>query len=410
MLEVIVLHKSPEVQLSSMTDNQEQEQPLAGPEVPLVPQGDAGGITSPPKPVPEISTSQHIVGDTPADSIVEVAQQPVPKEPAEHSFSVVDEANSGAWSADQYIPTDSDLAAALAQTPVSEPVQLHAPCSKSDFDVPSPSSALPEIEVTQILGVSQQDLTEHNHASLTTSVHPELDESVGPTSTGSPATSKELSTDLAVALDSNPTPKPAAPTLEPSNATEADPHCEVQQAVQQLDGVGSSVSSPAEMAGYHHPSGDPRVPLSYSGSSSYGNSGIHTPNYGFHTSINPTNHGYPPLANTPRSSALSLPSMRTFDPGAQHMQPLNQHTQRETAMSLSTLGTSQSGSGVSYHSQTPSLGSNGPYGLHDRYSLSGDAHNLFAGNRHKKEIKRRTKTGCLTCRKRRIKVRAASSL
>jgi hypothetical protein len=33
----------------------------------------------------------------------------------------------------------------------------------------------------------------------------------------------------------------------------------------------------------------------------------------------------------------------------------------------------------------------------------GDAH-MMTGSRHKKEIKRRTKTGCLTCRKRRIKV------
>jgi len=30
---------------------------------------------------------------------------------------------------------------------------------------------------------------------------------------------------------------------------------------------------------------------------------------------------------------------------------------------------------------------------------------MMSGGRHKKEIKRRTKTGCLTCRKRRIKVR-----
>lgn len=384
MLEITVLHKSPEVQLSSMTDDQEQEQLLAGPEVRLVPQTDAAGITSPPKPVPETSTSQHIVRDTPPDAVVEVVQQLVPDEPAEHSFSVVGEANSGAWSADQYIPTDSDLAAALAQTPVTELAQLQAPCLKTDFDVPSPSSALPEVEVTQISGISEQDLTEHKHDPLTTSARPELDDSVGPTSTGPPAISTESSTDLAVALNGNPTPEPAASTLEPSNATEAGPSCEVQQAVRQVDGVGPSVSSPAEMAGYHHPSGDPRVPLPYSGPSSYSNPGIHTPNYGYHTSINPANHGYPPLANTPRSSALSLPSMRTFDSSTQHLQSLNQHAQRGTSMSLPTLGTSQSSSGASYHSQTPSLGSNGPYGLHDRYSLSGDAHNLFAANRHKK--------------------------
>jgi white-opaque regulator 2 len=33
-----------------------------------------------------------------------------------------------------------------------------------------------------------------------------------------------------------------------------------------------------------------------------------------------------------------------------------------------------------------------------------ESHRLISGGRHKKEVKRRTKTGCLTCRKRRIKV------
>lgn len=39
-----------------------------------------------------------------------------------------------------------------------------------------------------------------------------------------------------------------------------------------------------------------------------------------------------------------------------------------------------------------------------RYQLAGDPNKLLSGGRHKKEVKRRTKTGCLTCRKRRIKV------
>jgi hypothetical protein len=38
------------------------------------------------------------------------------------------------------------------------------------------------------------------------------------------------------------------------------------------------------------------------------------------------------------------------------------------------------------------------------YSLPGDPNKMLSGGRHKKEVKRRTKTGCLTCRKRRIKV------
>lgn len=40
-----------------------------------------------------------------------------------------------------------------------------------------------------------------------------------------------------------------------------------------------------------------------------------------------------------------------------------------------------------------------------RYPLPQPDGRIMSGGRHKKEIKRRTKTGCLTCRKRRIKVR-----
>lgn len=40
-----------------------------------------------------------------------------------------------------------------------------------------------------------------------------------------------------------------------------------------------------------------------------------------------------------------------------------------------------------------------------RYPLPPPDGRMMSGGRHKKEIKRRTKTGCLTCRKRRIKVR-----
>ncbi|KAJ5221745.1 uncharacterized protein N7469_010632 [Penicillium citrinum] len=37
------------------------------------------------------------------------------------------------------------------------------------------------------------------------------------------------------------------------------------------------------------------------------------------------------------------------------------------------------------------------------YPMPGDPSKILSGGRHKKEVKRRTKTGCLTCRKRRIK-------
>lgn len=54
-----------------------------------------------------------------------------------------------------------------------------------------------------------------------------------------------------------------------------------------------------------------------------------------------------------------------------------------------------------------------PNGAMMRYALppqpAMDAR-AMPGGRHKKEIKRRTKTGCLTCRKRRIKVSDAFSV
>lgn len=48
-----------------------------------------------------------------------------------------------------------------------------------------------------------------------------------------------------------------------------------------------------------------------------------------------------------------------------------------------------------------------PQAMGMRYPLpaQGQDQRIMSGGRHKKEIKRRTKTGCLTCRKRRIKVR-----
>ena len=49
-----------------------------------------------------------------------------------------------------------------------------------------------------------------------------------------------------------------------------------------------------------------------------------------------------------------------------------------------------------------------PHNMGMRYPLpaQGADQRIMSGGRHKKEIKRRTKTGCLTCRKRRIKVSA----
>ena len=61
--------------------------------------------------------------------------------------------------------------------------------------------------------------------------------------------------------------------------------------------------------------------------------------------------------------------------------------------------------------QQMNMGNMGPAQFNAmRYQLPPQAdQRVLSGGRHKKEIKRRTKTGCLTCRKRRIKVSSHSN-
>lgn len=72
----------------------------------------------------------------------------------------------------------------------------------------------------------------------------------------------------------------------------------------------------------------------------------------------------------------------------------------------------QMGGGPYYHNQGQTLPhpshqypnvTSDPTGQNLRYALPVTDSRQMSGGRHKKEIKRRTKTGCLTCRKRRIK-------
>ncbi|KAH7039601.1 uncharacterized protein B0I36DRAFT_345 [Microdochium trichocladiopsis] len=385
-----------------MTDYQEQQQPAAVAEVHLCPQGDAAGVPPSPTPLPAIATAHQALEVKTPDASSDVANQlpPLAGPSGDHTFSAIGETTSEVWSADQYIPTDSDLAAALAQTPVTEPAQLAQAPLKSELDVLSPSSALPGGEVTQLLGVLEQGTSENDHAPLSTVGGTAFDDGLNHIPTKTPEAPTITLSDNKTTLDHDRTSVPVTPRIDPSVTTQVDLASEVHQ----INGVDSSASSPAEMAGYHHPSGDQRSSVPYSASPQHGSPGIHPSNYGFQSNVNPSNHGYPPLSNPARSGGMSLPSMRTFESGTQHVQSSQPQPQRTPAMTMPSLGGTLAGGSIGYTPQPPPLGSTGPYGLHqDRYSLQGDAHSMFAANRHKKEIKRRTKTGCLTCRKRRIK-------
>jgi hypothetical protein len=119
-----------------------------------------------------------------------------------------------------------------------------------------------------------------------------------------------------------------------------------------------------------------------------------------YTSYSPTTvstqPGDPYRPNAVIGSPISLPSMRTIDASSQ--QVATSHLSHQSmGLNLNVAPTPVPSSMPFYpHQPMPQAG---PY-----YALPHDPR-LLGSRGPKKEIKRRTKTGCLTCRKRRIKVR-----
>ena len=107
----------------------------------------------------------------------------------------------------------------------------------------------------------------------------------------------------------------------------------------------------------------------------------------------------PAGANMAPQPSLSLPPIRMTDG-----QPQSQQQRPGQTTTQSQMGSAMPPGMPQYYPQSqpfqPATDPNAPM----RYPIPPDGR-VMSGGRHKKEIKRRTKTGCLTCRKRRIKVR-----
>ncbi|KAK8062471.1 hypothetical protein PG997_014568 [Apiospora hydei] len=147
------------------------------------------------------------------------------------------------------------------------------------------------------------------------------------------------------------------------------------------------------------------------------------------TYASPMQYAYPASAGssadvyrgspTAASHAMSLPSMRTIDPlqhqqqqqqQQQHLQQQQHHQQQQQQQQQIAMAApmGQMLQGMSYYPppplQLPGSFTAFPADGIPRYAIPpSDPRTVLASGRHKKEIKRRTKTGCLTCRKRRIK-------
>lgn len=125
--------------------------------------------------------------------------------------------------------------------------------------------------------------------------------------------------------------------------------------------------------------------------------------------------------SAPPPNVMSLPPIQHFNPPAASMQSQPRHYSAAT-LSNGAPGQSQhpppyppeyqyQQSAPNQHNanippQVQMQAANGQSNGAMRYPIQPQtpSERQISGGRHKKEIKRRTKTGCLTCRKRRIKV------
>ncbi|KAI8623647.1 hypothetical protein F5Y19DRAFT_481438 [Xylariaceae sp. FL1651] len=228
------------------------------------------------------------------------------------------------------------------------------------------------------------------------------------TSTPIPSTSSVLATaTTTVATDQNraPTASTPPPTSTDTSSVSQD-YRQVQDTQQERDGAVVT-STPETMSNNQpHAPGTPRQPLHYSTPTAYVTSGMGNAHYGYTNTAPPTHDPYRASPHATTNNALALPSMRTFDPVQQQSQQQQHITM---AMPVSPVPSLPGQQPLPYYSQMGAM-ANIPYAglstdaIGPRYALppSGPGA-VLAGGRHKKEIKRRTKTGCLTCRKRRIK-------
>ncbi|KAI1819906.1 hypothetical protein F4861DRAFT_525187 [Xylaria intraflava] len=158
-----------------------------------------------------------------------------------------------------------------------------------------------------------------------------------------------------------------------------------------------------------HIPGNPRHSLPYSTPSTYATGGISNAHYGYASTATPAHDPYRASPHAAANNAMPLPSMRTFDAVQQQSQ---QQQHMAMAIPVSPVPPVPGHPPLSYYGQQVAIGSmaSHPYAslsqetMGQRYVLPpGGPGAVLTGGRHKKEIKRRTKTGCLTCRKRRIK-------
>ncbi|XEU97856.1 hypothetical protein FSHL1_003142 [Fusarium sambucinum] len=210
-------------------------------------------------------------------------------------------------------------------------------------------------------------------------------------STSAPVPAEPELPAVSSAPTSTPAPAPAASTAPPAVAQQNGDS-------RAPEAASTTPASNSEMSNQH-----PGMPhgqhVSYHGSSTHyaPSVGVTTAQYGSYPAVtSQPAEAYRP-SPMPIGSNMSLPSMRTIE--NPHGPPVSSPQGMPMNMPMAQVP-----GGVQYY-QHQGMPMAPGYGLSDpmaRYAIPHDPR--LMGRGPKKEIKRRTKTGCLTCRKRRIKV------
>ncbi|KAI2611916.1 hypothetical protein GGR54DRAFT_632720 [Hypoxylon sp. NC1633] len=226
---------------------------------------------------------------------------------------------------------------------------------------------------------------------------------VNPTSTSSTSSPATVSITATVAAADHATLSSATAAAATTNGVPLDDHDHQQKQVIAPSPTEAMSNNPP-----HHPQGPPRQPTNYTNPAAYATPGMSGAHYGY---ANPTGQGpdaYRASAGVP-NSAMALPSMRTFDPAQQQAQQQQHMAMAMPVNPVPPVPSLSAQQHMGYFGQQPvPMATNNPYALspealRPQYALPPSGPGSVLGGRHKKEIKRRTKTGCLTCRKRRIK-------
>ncbi|GAP91750.1 putative negative acting factor [Rosellinia necatrix] len=235
------------------------------------------------------------------------------------------------------------------------------------------------------------------------------------TSTSTPPTSSSavVTEKATVATDqSQPSTTPTTPAIPTDpGAIIAEGQQKATDGQPERDDDGSAATPSSETMSHNQPPhlpGTPRQPPPYSTSSVYATGGMGGAHYGYANPAPPTHDPYRASPHATTNNAMPLPSMRTFDPVQQQSQ---QQQHMAMAMPLSPVPSAPGQQPLYYQQQVPlnsmvgnAYASLSPDAMGGRFPLPpGGPGTVLTAGRHKKEIKRRTKTGCLTCRKRRIK-------